>query len=229
MLDGHKTNLNVKVRGKEDSYLIITNACTKLQWVKISIRQRENQALIHWLGMSAASLERNADWWESFITHAVCPDPPPSETMQSHTRSHRQTYACVMHPSRLWHLLWCHHSTGRRQLSYSDSPKSHNTPSNTHTCHSTPWVSMPPPHHSSPSFLPWHQPGSLLKLHLYNQLLSGTTRTLPAAQSRSVGHILFVDLQLDYPIMNGKYLGKWGLNICAIWSRTPHCEVVGNM
>ncbi len=99
----------------------------------------------------------------------------------------------------------------------------------THTRHSTPWVSMPPPHHSSLSFLPWHQPGSLHKLHLYNQLLSGTTRTLPAAQSGSVGHILFVDLQFHYPITNGKYLGKWGLNICAIWSRTPHCEVVDNM
>ncbi len=99
--------------------------------------------------MSAASLDRNADWWESFITHAVCPDPPPSETMQSHTRSQRQTYACVMHPSRLWHLLWCHHSMGRRRLSYSDSPKSHNTTSNTHT-HATALHESPCPHPITP-------------------------------------------------------------------------------
>jgi len=32
---------------------------------------------IHRSGMSAASLERTTDWWESFITQAVSPDPHP--------------------------------------------------------------------------------------------------------------------------------------------------------
>ncbi len=233
MLDGRKTNLSVKVRGNEDIYFIITNACTKLQWVKISIRQRENQALT----------SRSADWewvplpWREpqtggkVLSHMQSALTPTLwDNAISHSLTHRQTYVCVMHPSRLWHLLWCHQYGWETVILFrlTKEPQLHLKHTHTHTHHSTPWVSMPPPHHSSLSFLPWHQPGSLHKLHLYRTISCSVAPwglcllTLPAAQSRSLGLSLFVVLQLDYPITNGKYLGKWGLNIFAIWSLKPY-------
>lgn len=117
--------------------------------------------------MSAASLERTADWWESFIIHTrSLPWPPPSETMQSHTRSHtdKPMHALCILPA--YDISYDVTSMVGRRLSYSDSPKSHNTTA----LHESPWPHPTPPHHSSLSFLPWHQPGSLHKLHLYRTI-----------------------------------------------------------
>lgn len=131
---------------------------------------------IHRLGMSADCLERTTDWWESFIKQSAL-TPTHWDNAISQSLSHRLTYAYVTHPSP-HDISYDVISMGRRQLSYSDSPQSHNTTSNTHKPHHSTLLALlssihspcPPPHHSSLSFLPWHQPGSVHELHLHRTI-----------------------------------------------------------
>lgn len=132
--------------------------------------------------------------------------------MQSHTRSHtdKPMHALCILPA--YDISYDVTSMGRRRLSYSDSQKSHNSTSNTHT---TALHESPCPHPITPPC------PSCCGTSLALCISSTSTEQSAAqwhheAQSRSLGLSLFMVLQLDYPITNGKYLGKWGLNIFAI-------------
>lgn len=69
-------------------------SCNKYQ----AERESSIDKQIRWLGMSVASLERTADWWESFITHAVCPDPHPLRQCNL-TVALTQTNLCMRYAS----------------------------------------------------------------------------------------------------------------------------------
>lgn len=140
--------------------------------------------------------------------------------MQSHSRFHTDERMHMLRILPAYDISYDVISMGRRRLSYSDSPQSHNTTSNTHKPHHSTLLALlssihspcPPPHHSSLSFLPWHQPGSLHELHLYrtNSWSVAPQMTLPAARSRSAGPSLHVVLHLGYPITSEKYWCEWG-------------------
>lgn len=150
----------------------------------------------------------------------VCPDPHPLRQCNL-TVAFTQTNVCICYASfppmtshmmsSVWvgdgYLIQTHHRA--------------TTPPQTHTNHTTPHFSpscpasilhAPPPHHSSLSFLPWHQPGSLHELHLYRTISWSVApqMTLPAARSRSAGPSLHVVLHLGYPITSEKYWCEWG-------------------
>lgn len=72
------------------------------------------------------------------------PWPPPTETMQSHSRSHTDKRTHTLRILPAYDISYDVISMGRRRLSHSDSPQSHNTTSNTHTNYTTP--------HFSPSY-----------------------------------------------------------------------------
>lgn len=168
---------------------------------------------IHWLKMSAASLERSTDWWESFITQAVCPDPPPTKTMQSHSGSHTGRHTRTLRILPVYDISHDVITIGQQRLSSSDPPMSHNTTSNPHIHNKPhhPHVQHPPPLPVLPALAPaWLStaiswPVAPWWLLIYNWLTQ------------------FV-CGLTYRWSRGK---QWGPNVFAIWSRKTHIEGCG--
>ncbi len=163
--------------------------------------------------MSTASLERTADWWESFITHAVCPDPHPLRQCNL-TLAHTQTNLCMRYASfpPMTSLMMSPVWVGDGYLIQTHQRAT--TPPQTHT-HTTALHESPCPHPITPP-CPSCRGTSLALCISSTSTEQSAAQWHHEAQSRSLGLSLFVVLQLDYPITNGKYLGKWGLNIFAI-------------